>query len=57
LKRLSADVHDTEGLGYKLHDLALLLHSYLEWLRSHDLQDADGLLPAAAAALRDNNSG
>src|SRR4051812_14049095 len=48
LMQISAQVHDVEGLSYKLHDLALLLRSYLEWLRSHDLQDADGLLPAAA---------
>src|SRR6266852_1585854 len=36
----------------KLHDLALLLGAYSEWLREHKLQDASHLLDAATAALR-----
>src|SRR5260370_17957305 len=36
----------------KLHDLALLLGAYSEWLREHELQDASHLLDAATAALR-----
>src|ERR1051326_320571 len=54
LARLSARVSGVEGLSQKLHDLALLLRSYLEWLRAHGLQDADCLLGAAAEALRGN---
>lgn len=52
LRRLAIQAGDVEGLAYKLHDLAALLESYLEWLRSHDLQDADCLLETAAQALR-----
>jgi ATP-dependent helicase/nuclease subunit B len=55
LRRIAAQASGVEGLGYKLHDLALLLESYLEWLRVHDLQDADCLLEAAAQALRDES--
>ena len=36
----------------KLHDVALLLRAYLEWLTAHNLEDADRLLDLAAAALR-----
>jgi ATP-dependent helicase/DNAse subunit B len=50
--QLAVEAGDAEGLGHKLHDLAMLLESYLEWLRSHNLQDADSLLDAAAAELR-----
>ena len=35
----------------KLHDLALLLRAYAEWLKSHDLRDANDLLDAATEAL------
>ncbi len=41
-----------EPLRRKLRDLALLLGDYLEWLRKHDLQDADCLPDLAADALR-----
>ncbi len=36
----------------KLHDLALLLRAYLDWLQAHDLQDSDCLPDLAAVALR-----
>ncbi len=41
-----------ESLRRKLHDLSLLLQDYLDWLRQHNLQDADSLLDLAADALR-----
>jgi ATP-dependent helicase/nuclease subunit B len=37
----------------KLLDLALLSEKYADWLREHELQDANHLLDFAAAALRD----
>jgi ATP-dependent helicase/nuclease subunit B len=52
LEQLSAQLREVEGLSHKLRDLALLLRSYLEWLRAHRLQDSDCLLGAAAEALR-----
>jgi ATP-dependent helicase/nuclease subunit B len=36
----------------KLHDLALLMAKYADWLAAHDLQDADCLLDSAADRLR-----
>ena len=55
LRQLAVDAADSAGLSSKLHDFALLLESYLEWLRAHNLQDADCLLEAAAEALRDGS--
>ena len=40
------------SLRRKLHDLALLLGGYLEWLDKNNLQDADCLLDLAARALQ-----
>jgi len=40
----------------KLHDLALLLSSYADWLNSHRLHDANDLLNSAAAALQKRRS-
>ncbi|MEI9960142.1 MAG: PD-(D/E)XK nuclease family protein [Limisphaerales bacterium] len=37
----------------KLHDLALLLEAYANWLAEHELQDGNHLLDAAIASLRD----
>ena len=37
----------------KLHDLALLSEKYADWLREHELQDANHLLDHATSALRD----
>jgi ATP-dependent helicase/nuclease subunit B len=51
LRQLASQIKDSEGLGLKLADLASIFSSYLEWLKSHELEDADRLLPAAAAAL------
>ena len=39
-------------LRAKLHDLALLLERYTDWLREHGLQDGNHLLEAATTALR-----
>ena len=41
----------------KLHDLALLAEKYADWLKQHELQDANCLLEAAtdAAAAADRN--
>jgi ATP-dependent helicase/nuclease subunit B len=36
----------------KLHDLALLAEKYADWLREHELQDANHLLDFATAVLR-----
>jgi ATP-dependent helicase/nuclease subunit B len=52
LRQLAVQASDAQGFGYKLHDLAILLESYLKWLWTHNLQDADSLLEAAAQALR-----
>ncbi|MEK7706919.1 MAG: hypothetical protein AAB380_02855, partial [Verrucomicrobiota bacterium] len=38
-------------LRNKLHDLALLLRAYADWLKSHDLRDANDMLDAATEAL------
>jgi ATP-dependent helicase/nuclease subunit B len=38
----------------KLRDLALLSEKYADWLREHELQDANHLLDFATAALRGN---
>jgi len=45
-KKLRPELHD------KLLDLALLLDNYEQWLRKHELQDANRLLELAAEALR-----
>jgi ATP-dependent helicase/nuclease subunit B len=39
-------------LQHKLHDLALLLDAYTNWLAKHELQDGNRLLDAATDALR-----
>jgi ATP-dependent helicase/nuclease subunit B len=51
LSLLAGQVHETEGLSLKLQDLATLLCEYLDWLKAHDLQDADCLLSAAEDCL------
>jgi len=51
LRDLAARVRDNQGLACKLHDLAALLQHYLDWLKAHQLQDADCLLAAATEAL------
>lgn len=52
LRELASHAHDSGGLSLKLHDLALLLESYLQWLHEHDLLDADSLLATAAEVLK-----
>jgi ATP-dependent helicase/nuclease subunit B len=51
LCKLAADTHDSGGLASKLHDLALLMEGYLEWLATHDLLDVNCTLSAATEAL------
>jgi ATP-dependent helicase/nuclease subunit B len=51
LNELAEEMSATDGLGLKLRDLATLLQSYVDWLQTHKLHDADCLLSAAAAAL------
>src|ERR1700722_2050901 len=38
---LAGRVGDLEGLSLKLQDLATLLRDYLDWLKVHELEDAD----------------
>jgi ATP-dependent helicase/nuclease subunit B len=52
LRQAAAELPTQEGLAYKLQDLASLLEQYLDWLKSHDLSDADALLRAAAGLAR-----
>jgi ATP-dependent helicase/nuclease subunit B len=42
-------------LGNKLHDFALLLRAYLDWLAANQLQDANCLLDVATALLRSSH--
>ena len=57
LRKLAADAHAAGGLSSKLHDLALLLESYLAWLDAHGLQDVNCLLSAATKALGSPQTG
>lgn len=43
--------HLTDALRAKLHDLALLMRAYHDWLRAHEVEDADRLLDLATQAL------
>jgi len=52
LRTLAADESLRRELRDKLHDLALLSEKYAEWLRQHELQDADCLLDFATGCLR-----
>lgn len=56
LRQLAARAGDTPQLREKLHDLALLLGAYLDWLRQHEIEDGDHLLDLAAAVLQEQNS-
>lgn len=44
-------LHGQDTLGDKLRDLALLSRAYHDWLREHELEDADRLLDLATEAL------
>ena len=52
LDELAAKSDTPRPLRDKLHDLALLLRAYGDWLQTHELHDANHLLDVAAAALR-----
>ncbi len=49
LASLSDQFQAQPTLAGKLHDSALLLEAYLDWLRAHQLEDADRLLDMASA--------
>ena len=51
LVHLAEQVQPAEGLAGKLRDFALILHDYLDWLKTHNLQDADSLLQSATRVL------
>ena len=52
LRQLAAQADLSESLRRKLHDLAVLLGDYLEWLKQRSLQDSECLLDFATAALK-----
>jgi ATP-dependent helicase/nuclease subunit B len=52
LLKVSGQTKSTPQLSAKLHDLALLLEKYFDWLKEHELQDANRLLDLAADGLR-----
>ncbi len=56
LEGLIGKVSGSRHLEDKLHDLALLLRAYLDWLKEHGLQDTDCLLDLATAALADRQA-
>ncbi|MBI3851659.1 MAG: PD-(D/E)XK nuclease family protein [Verrucomicrobia bacterium] len=56
LEKLAQQVGSHESLRDKLHDLALLLRAYLDWLKAHGLQDGDCLLDVATEALASDKS-
>ena len=51
LRKLAETAGELGGLSLKLQDLATLLRDYLDWLRAHELQDADGLLDSVTKVL------
>ena len=53
LRQLAKDIATDQPLSVKLHDLALMLDTYLDWLAQRGLKDADSLPDLAAPALRD----
>lgn len=56
LAQLSEHAGLTPPLQAKLHDLALLLRAYQDWLKQQGLQDPNRLLDLATAELRRQNS-
>jgi ATP-dependent helicase/nuclease subunit B len=52
LRALAAAKNLHPELQGKMSDLALLLEKYADWLKQHELQDANELLDFATAALR-----
>lgn len=55
LDNLALQLQD-QGLRGKLQDLAFLLEGYLRWLDTHELQDPEAVLKAAAESLRENGA-
>src|SRR5207249_2492109 len=53
---LAANELGDTNLGRKLHDLALMLRAYRDWLDAQRLQDADTLLNLAVAELGNSSS-
>lgn len=51
LEAFAAKISSPPQLRDKLHDFALLLHGYQEWLKTHRLHDADGMIDEATALL------
>jgi ATP-dependent helicase/nuclease subunit B len=51
---LADQVRPADGLAGKLRDFALLLKEYLDWLKIHNLQDADSLLQSATRVLAES---
>jgi ATP-dependent helicase/nuclease subunit B len=51
LEQISRAGEAAAPLRDKLHDLAVLLRAYADWLKTHELQDASNLLDVAAEAL------
>jgi len=56
LEKLAAKPGAPPRLRDKLHDAALLLRDYTDWLKSHRLRDANDFLDTAAAALRSESA-
>jgi ATP-dependent helicase/nuclease subunit B len=52
LSALAQKISQPAQLRAKLHDFALLLGAYLDWLQTHDLKDLDSVQDEAAADLR-----
>ncbi|HYG22262.1 MAG TPA: PD-(D/E)XK nuclease family protein [Verrucomicrobiae bacterium] len=52
LDELASRLADRERLPAKLQDIAIISRAYSEWLKAHQLEDADTLLDLATAALR-----
>jgi len=52
LRALAGENNLRRELRDKLHDLALLSEKYADWLREHELQDANNLLDFATGTLR-----
>jgi ATP-dependent helicase/nuclease subunit B len=52
LSRFAGQSDLPDSLRRKLHDLAVLLGDYLDWLQQRDLQDAECLLDLATTALK-----
>jgi len=48
----ATQIRSPHQLADKLHDLALLLRAYRDWLKEHQLQDPNCLLDLATEALR-----